>query len=135
MRRRCASVLLALTIVACNDAPTAMVKGDVVKVTRGDAGLLIENLTDTPRAYSAYDPNWLALAAMNFTLLAVCSTPDQTCLRLPAHGYVVVPYAEVGGYNATTTTGITVMTWRVVETSPGQYEPQMDDGVTLQLDR
>lgn len=131
MKRRIASVLLALTFAACSDAPTASVASDVVRVTPGDAGLRIENLTDTPRAYAAHDPEFLALA--DLSLLALCNTPDANCLRLPAHTSVLVPYNEVTGYG-TSTKSIVVYTWRVVPSgTPGQYEQLMDEAITLKL--
>ena len=138
---RLAAISLALTVTvaaaaaaaaaaACSDSPTSVANG-VVRVTREGSGIRIDNLTDTPRAYAAYDPNFLALA--DLSLLALCNTTDVNCLRLPAHGSVLVPFSEVGGYGSGTTS-IVVWTWRVVPSAtPGQYEPLMDEGVTLKL--
>lgn len=129
MTRRIASVLLVLTFAACGDAPTASVVSDVVRVTRGDAGMRIENLTDTPRAYAAYDAEFLEQTG--YSLLAPCNTPDSTCLRLPARSSVLVAYNDVSGYGAGTRS-IAVCTWRVLPSStPGQYDPAMDVIVTL----
>lgn len=129
MQRSVLSVLLALVLVGCSDGPTSVANG-VVKVTLEESGLRIENLSDVPRAYAAYDEGFLALA--DFALIALCSTPDAACLRLPAKSSVLVPFSEVGGYGSGTTT-IVVWTWRVVATGAGQYNPAMDDAISLKL--
>ena len=50
------SLILGFTVAACSDGPTSAANG-VVRVTREAAGIRIDNLTDTSRAYSAYDPD------------------------------------------------------------------------------
>lgn len=131
--RKLIPLLWLASLTACADGPTAVVENEVVRVAQESSGIRITNLTDIPRAYLANDPNWLALASASFDLVALCNVPDSTCLRLPAKGSVLVPYAEVGGYS-TNTQSIVVWTWRVVPAAtPGQYQAEMDEAVTLKL--
>ena len=130
LRRRFLPILALAALAACNDSPTAVSNGVVTVVREGDA-LRITNQTDEARAYAAYDPNWLALA--DLSLQAYCRTWDAACLRLPAHGSVLVPLSEVGGYS-TSTKEIQVWTWRVLMSEVnGQLEPVPDDAILLKL--
>lgn len=126
-------VMLLASLAACADSPMAVVESDLVRVVEEPSGIRITNLTDSPLAYMASDPEWLALVDATFDLMALCSTPDAACLRLPAKGSVLVPYAEVGGFG-TSTTRIVVWTWRVVPSStPGEYQTSEFKSVTLEL--
>jgi hypothetical protein len=130
-RRLVLHILAAATLAACTgDGPTAVANDAVSVVREGDA-LRITNKTDVARAYAIFDPNWLALA--DLSLQAFCNTWEESCLRLPAHGSLLVPLSEVGGYS-TATTSVTVYTWRVVMSEVnGQLEVVSDDAILLKL--
>lgn len=131
--RKLIPILLLASLAACADNPLGVAENEVVRVAEETSGIRITNLTDTPRAYLANDPEWLAVAlSMPLDLIALCNTPDAACLRLPAKGSVLMPYAEVGGYGSSTKS-IVVFTWRVVPVAPGQYQTEMDQAVTLKL--
>ena len=129
-RRSFLPLLFAAAIAACHsDGPTA-VSNNAVRVVREGSALRITNLSDEPRAYAAFDPNWLALADLSLT--AFCATQQPSCLRLPAHGSVLVKLTDVGGYSASTKT-IVVWTWRVIPNGAGGLQAVMDEAITLKL--
>lgn len=129
-RRSFLPLLFAAAIAACHsDGPTA-VSNNAVRVVREGSALRITNLSDEPRAYAAFDPNWLALADLSLT--AFCATQQPSCLRLPAHGSVLVKLTDVGGYSASTTT-IQIYTWRVLSDIEGVLHVEADDPLVLKL--
>jgi hypothetical protein len=134
MNRRTFLPVLLAALVACNDSPTAIVTNGLVTVTREGSSLRISNGTSEARAFYASDPTWLALAAegSDLSLLAFCNTTAPSCLRLPAHGSVLMSLTEVGGYSVTTKE-INIYTWRVIEASPGAGEIVPDETIVLKL--
>ncbi len=130
-RRSIVVLLLAVSVSGCFADRVTAVSNGLVKAMVEDGGVRLTNLTNEARAYAINDPNWLALASLD--LIAACSTVDTACLRLPANGSVLVPFAEVGGYGASTKQ-LAVWTWRVLPTGAGgSLQPVMDDAITLQL--
>ena len=131
-RRRLVVLLIAIAVSACvSDGPTAVTNGLVRAVREGNA-VRLTNLTSEGRAYNINDPDWLVLASLD--LLAACTTVDVACLRLPANASVLVPFTEIGGYNANTTDELIVWTWRVLPNGAGgSLQPVMDDAITLRL--
>src|SRR5690242_10029480 len=112
-RRHVLILAAAAALSACGDRITAVTNG-AVTVRKEANGIRIDNGTGTARAYIANDPNWLALASTSdLSLMAICTTTDSGCLRIPAHGSVVVPFSEVGGYGSSTKS-VVVWTWRVM---------------------
>jgi hypothetical protein len=132
MNRRSLVVLLfSVAASACyQDRITAFSNGEV-KAVLEENGVRLTNMTNEARAFTVNDPTWLAAASL--ALIAQCSTVDTACLRLPANSSVFVPFAEVGGYNASSEQ-LTVWTWRVLPNGAGgSLQPVMDDAITLQL--
>jgi hypothetical protein len=123
---RLASLLLALTLGACHDGPTAITTGRV-RVSQRFDGVRVENLTNRRMAYLLVDRNALALYDWG-----PCTTTTPECLRLAAHGDVTVKFADVVGYSASTTS-VVVYTWWVVDDGNGGMSADLDTPAILEL--
>lgn len=122
-------VLAALFATGCQEGPTVLTNG-IISAKREATGVRITNQTNDARAYMINDPDWLAVADLSFSVL--CTTTDPGCLRLPAKGSVLVPFADIGGYSASTTT-VVIWTWRVVPNGVGGFQAVSDDAISLKL--
>lgn len=126
-RRVFLSILLVCLVAACHDGPTVVTNG-IISAKREASGVRLTNQANEARGYMVNDPEWLAVADLSFSVL--CTTTDSGCLRLPANGSVVVPFADIGGYSATTKT-VVIWTWRVMPNGAGGFQAVSDDAITL----
>ena len=123
---RVAPLLLALTIGACHDAPTAIATARV-RVSQVSDGIRIENLTDRSMAYLLVNRDVLPLFDW-----APCTTTTPDCLRLPAHGAVTAKFADIVAYSASTTS-VVVYTWWVVDNENGGMSAALATPAVLEL--
>lgn len=126
-RRTFLPIVIAVLVAACHDGATAISNG-IITAKREATGIRLTNQTNEARGYLVNDPAWLAVADLSFSVL--CTTTDSACLRLPAKGSVLVPFAEVGGYSATTKS-VVVWTWRVLASGVGGLQAVSDAPITL----
>jgi hypothetical protein len=124
---RIAPLLLALTIAACHDGPTAISTARV-RVTQMFDGIRVENLTDRGMAYLLIDQDALALYDWG-----PCENTTPECLRLPAHASVTVKFADVVAYSASTKR-VVVYTWWVVDNGHGGMSADLDTPAILELE-
>ena len=88
-------------------SPLPGVQGEAtVTVSRVSGGVRLVNGTGRGVAYVVSNPDWLGL-------LAICIDPGASCVRLAAGASVVVPHAEIHGWE----TGVrqAVVRWWHVE--------------------
>lgn len=107
-------VALLLLAGACSDS-TGPGAAPSVSVSRSAGTIELRNPGPEPLAYFAIEVNLAARANW-----APCTDPGPGCLRLPAHGAVTVPYAEITGYEPGATTAL-LFSWRVVPDAAGGY--------------
>lgn len=123
---RVAPLLLALTIGACHDGPTAISTARV-RVSQGFYGIRVENLTDRGMAYLLVNQDVLPLYDWG-----PCTNTTPACLRLPAHGAVTVKFADIVAYSRSTKR-VVVYTWWVVDSGNGGMSADLDTPTTLEL--
>src|SRR5690348_12231053 len=108
MKLRAVLLLLAVTVGACHNAPTAILTARV-RVDEVSDGIRVENLTDKGMGYFLLDRD--ALAVVDWS---PCRTTTPPCLRVPAHSAVTVKFADIVGYS-TSTKSVAAYTWSVVD--------------------
>jgi hypothetical protein len=123
---RAVPLLLALTIGACQNEPTA-IRTARVRVDRASDGIRLENLTDKGMGYFLLDQDALAVA-----LWSPCTTTTPVCLRLPAHSAVTVKFADIVGYS-TSTKSVAAYTWWVVDDGNGGMVADLDGPAIVKL--
>lgn len=123
---RVVSLLLALTMGACHDTPTAISTARV-RVSQASDGIRVENLTDKSMAYLLIDQAVLPLYEWG-----PCTSTTPACLGLPAHGAVIVKFADIVACSASTK-NVVVYTWWVVDNGNGGLSADLDTAVTLEF--
>ncbi len=112
------AMLLALlsASVSCTSqsAGIAGVPGHLT-ITDEPSGLRLENHTDEPIAFTAFDRGYAARIQF-----APCLDTSPSCLRLPARTSIVVPYNDIGGYSPHTREVI-LYWWHLVPDPAGGY--------------
>ena len=100
-------LLVAVLGTACVKEPVAteLSSRGTVSVAKVPQGIRLVNNTDRGVAYAISNPNWLGL-------LAICNDPEPACVRLAAGDTIVVPFAEIHGYDSSTER-VSVYWWHV----------------------
>jgi hypothetical protein len=125
LKLRAVPLLLALTIGACHNGPTA-IRTARVRVSKASGGIRVENLTDKGMGYLLID----ALAALDWS---PCMTTTPDCLRLPAHSAITVKFADIAAYS-TSTKSVAAYTWWVVDNGNGGVSADFDTPAILKLE-
>jgi hypothetical protein len=127
LKLRAVPLLLALTIGACQNGPTA-IRTARVHVSKVSDGIRVENLTDKGMGYFLVDQ--AAVAVVDWI---PCTTTAPDCLRLPARGAVTVKFADIVAYS-TSTKSVAAYTWRVVDNGNGVVSADLDTPTILKLE-
>lgn len=105
-------------------APNSIIAGTVT-ASRVAGGVAIANGTERAVGYAVANPSWLGL-------LATCSDPSPSCLRLKPGGTVTVPPEDIYGWSTQATDAV-VYWWQVLPTSNGGYQATEVKQVSLSL--
>jgi hypothetical protein len=127
LKLRAVPLLLALTIGACHDGPSA-IRTARVSVSKVSDGIRVENLTDKGMGYFLMDQE-----ARAYVDWVPCKTTAPDCLQLPAHSAVTVKFADIVAYS-TSTKSIAVYTWWVVDNGNGGVSADLDTPAIVKLD-
>jgi hypothetical protein len=136
LKLRAVALVLALTIGACHNGPTAIdreragasILGARVRVSKVSDGIQIENLTDKGMGYFLLDERVIPVIDW-----APCRTTTPDCLRLPAHSAVTVKFADIVAFS-TSTKSVAAYTWWVVDNGNGGVSADLDTPAILKLD-
>jgi hypothetical protein len=96
-----------------NAAPAAIVAGRVT-ASRVAGGIAIANGTERGIGYAVTNLGWLGL-------IATCSDPSPSCVRLAPGSVITVPLNEVYGGSEQMTDAV-VYWWQVLPRASGGYE-------------
>ena len=117
-------IVAVLAGTACRREPVGT-ETALVSVVKVDAGIRITNNSTRGVAYDVSNPNWLGL-------LAICNDPGPACVRLAVGESVVVPLAEIHGYEPGITK-VTVHWWHVLPDGPESYKATDPQQVVITL--